>query len=197
MKNVLVLAGEITGLLLVFLLILLILGYFKIITLPNFLPNTPTSTTKSVNLGTVNNTQTSVPVNFAKLTNQAPDAQIQKYQNRAAGFSKPTAQANPNDYISDAILSGFDNQTIQVVTKDGVLNLSFNAATLFQKYPRTANANNIGTKSAGAILKPIQYTTSGDFFKDAVLGSVLQVFFSKPNLRATQVNYVESVQPIL
>jgi hypothetical protein len=47
MKTVLVLLAEISGLLIIFALFLLLLGYFKIITLPSFLPQTITSTTQT------------------------------------------------------------------------------------------------------------------------------------------------------
>ena len=60
MKSVLVLLAEISGLLIIFALFLLVLGYFKIITLPNFLPKTITSVMKTINSNT-NVTNTNQP----------------------------------------------------------------------------------------------------------------------------------------
>jgi hypothetical protein len=187
------LALGITGLVVVFVVFLLILNYFKIISLPNLLSKT--TTTAPVNTNVVNNNQNSTPVSFTKLQNQASDTQMKKYQAFAAGFSKPTAQEKSTDYVSDAILSGYDSQTIQVVTNEGVLNLNFDQNTLFQKYPDPQDQANNATAS-GMLPKPIKYA-QGDFFKNVTFGSILQVFFSKPNLKATQVNYIESIKPIL
>jgi hypothetical protein len=197
MKTVLVLLAEISGLLIIFVLFLLVLSYFKIITFPNFLPQNTTSTTQPINPTAIQNiNQNTIPVSFVKLANQAPDTQIQKYISYATKFSKPTAQANPNDYVSDAVFSGYDSKTIQVVTKEGVLNLSFDPNTLFQKQPDPKTVTNNATNS-GALLKPIAYATAADFFKDVQLSNVIQIYFSKPNLKATQVNYIESIKPIL
>jgi hypothetical protein len=60
MKTVLVLLAEISGLLIIFALFLLVLGYFKIITLPNLLPKTITSIMKTINSNT-NVTNTNQP----------------------------------------------------------------------------------------------------------------------------------------
>jgi hypothetical protein len=191
LKDALVLLVEIAALLVVFVLFLLVLSYFKIITLPNFLPNSITSNTAPSNSAVVNNTnQNTIPVSFVKLANQAPDAQIQKYEAFATKFSKPTAQANPNDYVSDAVFSGYDSKTIQVVTKEGVLNLSFDANTLFQKY--AARQTN-----APGLIGPTAYVSVQDFSKNVVFGSTVQIWYSKPGLKTTQVNYAEAIKPIL
>jgi hypothetical protein len=187
------LALGVTGLVVVFVVFLLILNYFKIISLSNFSPKT--TTTMPVNINVANNNQNSTPVSFTKLQNQASDTQMKKYQAFAAGFSKPTAQEKSTDYVSDAVFSGYDSRTIQVVTNEGVLNLNFDQNTLFQKYPNPQNQINNATAS-GMLPKPIKYA-QGDFFKNVSFGSVLQVFFSKPNLKATQVNYIESIKPVL
>lgn len=47
MKTILILLAEVSGLLIIFVLFLFVLNYFKIITLPNFLPKTITSTIKT------------------------------------------------------------------------------------------------------------------------------------------------------
>jgi hypothetical protein len=194
LKIALVLFAEVGGLLAVFLIFLFVLGYFKIITLPNLYLKTATTT--PINSAVVNNNQNSAPVSFAKLTNQASDNQIVKYQTYAAGLSKPQIQTNPNDYASDAIFSGYNNRTIQVVTSEGVLNLSFDQNTLFQKYPKPVNQTG-SSQSSGMLFKPIKYSSSYVFFGKVVFGSTLQIEFSKPNLKAIQVNYVESIQPVL
>ena len=196
MRTALVLLAEISGLLIIFVLFLLVLGYFKIITLPNFLPQNTTSTTQPINPAAMQNiNHNTIPVSFVKLANQAPDAQIQKYISYATRFSKPTIQANPNDYVSDAVFSGYDSKTIQVVTKEAILNLSFDQNTLFQKQPDPKTVTSNATAS-GILPKPINYTTFADFSKNVQLGSVIQIYFSKPNLKATQVNYIESIKPI-
>jgi hypothetical protein len=42
----------------------------------------------------------------------------------------------------------------------------------------------------------IAYSSSADFFRNVVFGSTVQISFSKPNLKVTQVNYIEAIQPI-
>lgn len=195
LKDALVLLFEITVLLIIFAIFLLTLSYFKIISLPNFSPKVTTLTTAPSSSTVVSTNQTFIPANSAKLQNQASDAQMKKYQEYAAGFTKPQIQTDSNTYTSDAIFSGYDSQTIQVVTKDGILNLSFNQNTLFQKQPHVTQSEN-GSESSGLIPIAIKYS-SQDFLKNVVLGSTLQVYFSRPNLKATQVNYFESAQPVL
>jgi hypothetical protein len=190
------LALEILGLIAVFIVFLLILNHFKIISLSNFYSKSVTPTLTPVSSGITNTNQSSAPANFAKLQNQASDTQIKKYQNYAVRFSKPTAQANPNDYVSDAVFSGYDSKTIQVVTVEGILNLSFDQNTLFQKLPKTpAKTNN--ASSAGTALIMTKYNSPQEFFKNAAFGSVIQVFYSKTDYKTTQVNYIEYIKPIL
>jgi hypothetical protein len=150
------------------------------------------SNTAPVNPRALNTNQNSTPESFTKLTNEASDAQIKKYRAYAARFSKPQVQTNPNSYVSETIFSGYDKQTIQVVTNEGVLNLSFDATTLFQKYAASEHKPN-----TQGVVSPTPYSSAQDFFKNVVFGSVLHVFFSKPELKAIQVNYIESIQPVL
>jgi hypothetical protein len=206
LKDALVLLAEVAGLLVVFIVFLLFLNFFNILSLSTIYPNqlgflphlsqstntnsTTNSTTQTQPQGAVPNNQSPVLANFAKLQNQASDNQMQKYQAYATRFSKPTVQTNPNDYISDAVFSGYDSKTIQVVTKEGVLNLSFDANTLFQKYAaRQTNAD--------GLISPTAYVSVQDFSKNVVFGSTVQIWYSKPNLKATQVNYAEAIKPIL
>jgi len=175
---------EILGLLFVFAVFLLTLNYFKIISLPG-----PTLD----NFSALNNSQASQLAKYTKLTNQAQDTQMKKYQSNATIFTKP--QASLSRYVSDAIFSGYDNKAIQVVTSEGTLNLNFDNNTLFQKQP-TPPKTDIGTPAGGILPVTIKYTTFQDFLKDAVFGSYLQVTYTKPNLKAIQVNYIESITPL-
>jgi hypothetical protein len=195
MKTILILLAEISGLLIIFVLFLFVLNYFKIITLPNFLPKTTAPAAIYTNPGTTTN-QASTPVSFTKLTNQAPDAQIKKYQARASLFSKPTPQTNPNDFISDAILSAYDTQSVQVVTADGILNLHFDQNTIFEKQPNPTSIKT-STMSAGVLPIPIPFASSQEFFKNVAFGSIMQIFYSKSDLKITKASYIESIQPIL
>jgi len=195
-NTVILLLLEILGLVAVFIVFLLILNFFNIISLSNFYSKSVAPTPTPVNSRITNTNQSSAPANFAKLTNQVSDTQIKKYTDSAASFNKPTAQKNPNDYVLDAIFSGYDARAIQVVTSDGILNLNFDQNTLFQKQPNPQTQTNNATQS-GTLLKAIAYISPEDFFKNVSFGSVLQVFFSKPYLKTTQVNYIESIKPIL
>lgn len=195
MKIALILVAEVAGLLAVFLLFLLVLGYFKVITLPNFLPQNTPSTAIGTNSEIANNNPNSAPVSFAKLRSQAADSEMQKYRAYADTLSKPTAQANPNDFVSDAVFSGYDSKTVQVITKEGILNLGFDQNTLFQKQPIPQLQTNT-TIQSGAMPNAIAYSSSADFFRNVVFGSTVQISFSKPNLKVTQVNYIEAIQPI-
>ncbi len=188
LRTALILFAEIAVLLAAFLLFLLVLGYFKVIALPNFSPKAAIPTTAPINTKAVNSNQNSTPVSFTKLQHQASPVQIKSYMGFAAGFNEPTKNASPSSYASNGVFSGYDSRTIQVVTKDGVLNLSFDANTLFQKYAtRKSNAD--------GLVKPTSYT-SADFFKNVSFGSVVIVLYSKPDLKATQVGYIESIKPI-
>jgi hypothetical protein len=206
LKDALILFAEIAGFLAVFVVFLLILNFFNLLSLsgmyPNqlgFLPRQQSNSTQGKPLlpspTPINNNQ-SVPASFAKLQNQALDSQMKKYQTYAALLSNPTVQANPNDYVSDGVLSGYDARTIQVVIKRGVLNLSFDQNTLFQKQPAPQTQAN-GTAQSGTLPRAIAYTSPKDFFKNVSFGRVLQVYFSRPDLKATQVNYIESIKLVL
>jgi hypothetical protein len=187
MKNVLILISEVCGLLIIFALFLLVLGYFNIITLPNFSPKTTISTTKPVNLGAVNNDSSSekAAVSFAKLQHQASDTQIREYMTMATGFDEPTKSTSPSGYVSNGVFSGYDSQTIQVVTKDGVLNLGLNANTHFLEYaPRKQNA---GAGIVGPAANPTNIVS--DFFKNTSFGKVIQIFYSKPDLKIIQIDF--------
>jgi len=184
MKSILVLLAEVSGLLIVFALFLFILNYFNVIKLPNpFYKATKPAA----------NTQNFTPASFKT---QAVDAQIQKYKSYAVRFSKPQAQTNPDDFVSDAVFAGYAGQTIQVVTKEGVLNLNFDQTTIFQKLPDNSGRP-VTSSSSGTALIMIKYATAQDFFKNVTLGSVIQVLYSKSNLKATQVNYIEASHPVL
>ncbi len=114
---------------------------------------------------------------------------MQAYLAYAVRFTKPSQSVTSNDYTSAGVFSGYDSKTIQVVTKDGVLNLNFDQNTLFQKY--SAPPSN-GT----GVIAPSS-SSSTDFFKNVAFGSVIQVFYSKADLKATQVNYSELTKPVL
>jgi hypothetical protein len=207
----LLLTLEIGGLVAAFVIFLLILNFFNILSLSSiypktfgFLPHLKQTVQKTINNQQTQNqtpqampnSQSRVPVNFVKLQNQAPDSLMFKYQNRVAGFTKPTLQDTAaNSYISDAVFSGYDTRSIQIVTADGILNLSYDETTLFQKQPDPKTQAS-GAQS-GALPAAIAYTNSADFFKNVSFGSTLQILFSKPNLKAAQVNYIESITPIL
>jgi len=206
LKDALVLVLEVAGLLVVFIALLLFLNFFNVLSLSTIYPNQfgflphlnqtiTSSTVENQPTGAVPSNQSSL-ANFVKLQNQASNKQIAIYQAYAARFSKPTAQTNPNDYVSDAIFAGYDNKTIQVVTKDGVLNLGFDTSTLFQKQPNPSTQTNSATNS-GLLPKALPYVSSADFFKYVVFGSILQVTYSKPDLKVTQVNFIESIKPVL
>ena len=190
--------SEVIFVLLILVIFFGVLNFFNILSLSRLYPNQLgwlphlSQTTQSKTSGV----QPSPLINFPKLQNQASNAQMNKYINFATGFSKPTVQQIPTDYVSDSVFSGYDTRTIQVVTNEGTLDLSFDQNTLFQELP------NPGTQAKNAAVpgllpKPIKYATQENFFKNVPFGSVLQVFYSKPGLKATQVNYIESVKPIL
>lgn len=200
LKDALVLLSEIAGLLVIFVAFLLILNFFNILSLSTIYPNqfgflphlsksTNSTTTQTQSQGAVPNNQSSL-ANFVRLQNQASDIQISKYQTVAASFSEPSIDPSSSSYISRGVFSGYDSKTIQVVTKGGVLNLSFDANTLFQKY--AARQTN-----APSIIGPTAYASVQDFSKNVVFGSTVQIWYSKPDLKATQVNYAEAIKPIL
>ncbi len=105
--------------------------------------------------------------------------------------ANPTAGQAYTISISDAVFSGYDAHTIQVVTSDGVLNLSFDQTTLFQKYAAIKQPITNGP------VGPTPYASSQDFFNNVSFGSTLLVFYSKTNLTVSQASYIESIKPIL
>jgi len=191
---------EILGLTILFFVFWGVLNYFSIISLNSinpilfgWLPHlNQTTGIKLANQTPVTNNQSPAPANFAKLQNQASNTQMQKYISYATGFSEPAKDPNSNNYVSNGVFSGYDNQTVQVVTKDGTLNLSFDTNTLFQNYPASAHQPN-----TNGLVGPTSYTSAQDFFKNVSFGSVVLIFYSKSNLKAAQVNYIESVKPVL
>jgi len=193
---------EVFFVLLVLVLFFGVLNFFNILSLSKIYPNQlgwlphQQPTAQNQTSGTVTNKQFSTTAGFTKLQNQASDSQMKKYQAFAARFSNPAPQKNSNNYISNAVFSGYNNQTIQVVIKDGILNLNFNQTTLFQKFPTLTTSKNSST-STEMLSKSIGYSSSQDFFKNVSFGSVLLVFFSKSDLKTTQVNYIESIKPLL
>jgi uncharacterized protein YjdB len=201
LKTALVLFIEVAGLLAAFTALLLTLNFFNVLSLSSiypkslgFLPhlNQPansSSTTQSNPVGAVDNTKSSIPTNFAKLTHEASDAQIKKYQSYAVRFNEPIQDHNSPDYISDGVFSGYDAQNIQVVTKSGIINLKYDANTIFQKYAPSQ-------QDSGGVIGPEPYTSPQTFFKSINFGSVLQFYYSKTGLRATEINYAESIKPI-
>jgi hypothetical protein len=200
---------EIVGLIAVFVVILLILNFFNILSLSKiypkqlgFLPHlrqtantqrTPQTQTTGVTSGN----QAPVLASFAKLQNQAPDTKVKKYLNSATGFTKPAISGNSTNYVSDAVFSGYDSHSIQVVTAEGVLNLSFDQNTLFQKQPAPKTPAGGSTSSAAELPAVVPYASPTDFFQNVAFGSDLQVLFSKPDLKAIRINYIESIKPVL
>jgi hypothetical protein len=195
MKTALTLVAEISGLLIVFALFLLLLGYFKVITLPSFLPQITNSTTASIKNETINTIQTPIPIHFPSLVNEASGDQIQKFQANAGVFNAPQSLNNSDTYTMDAIFSGYDNKTIQVVTRDGILNLTINQSTLFEKQPNPATQTD-SSASSGLVSGTIEYNTFADFSKEVVFGSTLQITYFKSTLTATELIYVASIPPI-
>jgi len=192
LKTALILLTEISGLLIIFLLVLLTLNFFRIISLPNPFSTSLISTTTQSHSKIININQSSQAPNPTSVQKQATEGQIAKYQVYASRFNKLQAQTSPNDFVADAIFSGYDSQTIQVITADGPLTLFFNQTTRFQKQqdPKISSSQN-----NGAPPEPAPYTTSADFFKNVVYGSIIQVIFTKPDLKAIQINYFGSIKP--
>lgn len=187
LKDATILLLEIISLLVIFVVFLFVLNYFKIITLPNFSPKTITPA--PTNAPATNNNQ-SAGVSFVKLQNQASQTQIQAYASSVVNFNSPGKDPQSTSYIADSIFSGYDNQTIQVVTKDGVLNLGFDANTQFEySPPPTGN-------SGGMIAPPTAYASAADFFKAVTFGSTVEITFSKTNLKVSEVDYIQSIQPV-
>jgi hypothetical protein len=196
LKTALVLSAEILGLLAVFVLFLLVLNYFKIISLPNPFYKTSTPTTNTVNTNTENNNQSIAPVNFVKLQNQATDSQISKFNAYAASFSDPANQKDPNSYLIHGVFSGFDNQNIQVVTEYGVLNLKFDSRTIFRKIPTIATTPQPIAASAGAILQTTDYKSAEDFLKNVKFGDIFLIFYSPTNLSASEITVNENLKSV-
>jgi len=159
LKDALILFSEIAGLLAVFLLFLLVLGYFKVIALPNF----------SLKTTTPNN---SIPIRASLVATPTPA--LENLQNQYLTYAEknlqgPQLNAATKTYsITGAYLSAA-NGILRIATAIGPIDFKIDSLTVFQTYKNSATLT-----SDSPYIKAL---TQDNFIKDLKEGTLIQVSY--------------------
>jgi hypothetical protein len=191
MKNVLVLLAEVCGLLIIFVLFLLILSYFKIITLPSFLPNQQPNNTQSQSLSPTPS-PTSTLVDTSTITTKDSANNINLYKTYT--LPAPIFSTENKDWQADGVFAGYGNNSLMLISSNSTLVFNLNAQTIFEEVAISALP---GSSGATFGFKP--YSDFNTFIKTVGLGKYVQVYYTQGKLvsggqTVTKVDYIPSYQ---
>lgn len=121
----------------------------------------------------------------------ATDTQIQEYTNyvNQKGLAKPTIiETKSQTWEADGLYAGYQNDTIKIVTADGLLELKLLPNSTFQTISLAPNP--IATQSGSFSTSP-KYN-SETFKKTLTLGKFIQAYYTKettPNMNISSIIY--------
>jgi hypothetical protein len=179
-REALVLLAEIAGLLAVFAVFLLILNFFSIISLPDFLPKNAKSTPTSTFTPTVDT---------SSITTRAPVGNINRYKTYTLPPPRPSDQ--DASWAGSGVFAGYGQSAIMLVSSNGTLVINFDARTVFEQVTVTTL-----TGSSGATIGFNPYPDSNSFIANVAFGKYIQVYYNQDksgnNKIATKIDYISS-----
>lgn len=186
--------AEILGLLLLFAVFLLILNYFKVISLNSLLskPASITSTTPpstSTNQKSLTPTPSFTSVDTSAITTQDSASNINLY--KTYSVPAPHYSAQDASWMAGGVFAGYGKNSIMIISSDNTLVFNLNAKTVFEE----VIINNLqGSSSTTMGFNP--YSDFNSFMKAVAFGKYVQIYYNQDqsgsNKTTTQVYYIPS-----
>jgi hypothetical protein len=197
LKDALILVAEIAGFLVVFVIFLLILNFFNILSLSTIYPKQlgflPHLNQTNVNSTTQNKTllpsPAFTPVDTSAITTRDSADKINQYKNYAV--PGPRFSTQDASWMAGGVFAGYGKNAIMLISSNNTLVLNLNNKTVFEEII----INNLPGSSAGTMgFNP--YPDFNSFIKNAVFGKYVQVYYNQgqatSNKTATKVDYTPS-----